>query len=151
VANEISLTIGGSGVGLTGVYVRTLTGVTLGSPIALTEVAGAGGVYVGSMVGAAGEYVLLSYDSANNLIGSSGSYTWDGTAFVEEASGGTGGGLGPEDIERLERIEQQLIADTIKGATRFKRLLAGTDTVILDKDVTYDPITGFTLTEHESS
>jgi hypothetical protein len=59
------------------------------------------------------------------------------------------GGLGPEDIARLERIEQQLIADTIKGATRYKRLLPGTETVILDKDVSFDPEIGFTLTEHQ--
>lgn len=50
---------------------------------------------------------------------------------------------------RLVRIENQLIADTIKGATRYQRLLPGTSTVILDKDVIYDPETGFTLTEHE--
>jgi hypothetical protein len=59
------------------------------------------------------------------------------------------GGLGPEDIARLERIENQLIADTRKGATRYKRLLPGTEVVILDKDVSYNPLTGFTLTEHQ--
>jgi hypothetical protein len=51
--------------------------------------------------------------------------------------------------DRLIRIENQLIADTRKGATRYKRLLPGTETVILDKDVSYDPLTGFTLTEHQ--
>jgi hypothetical protein len=51
--------------------------------------------------------------------------------------------------DRLIRIENQLIADTIKGATRYKRILPGTETVILDKDVYYNPLTGFTLTEHQ--
>jgi hypothetical protein len=85
-ANEISLTIGGaSGTGLTGLYVRALSGVTLGSPIALAEVSGAGGVYVGTMTGAAGDYVLLAYDSSDQLIGGSGqSYQWDGTEFTTE-------------------------------------------------------------------
>lgn len=64
------------------------------------------------------------------------------------APAGGGGGLGPEDIERLERIEQQLTADIRKGATRYKRLLPGTETVILDQDVVYSPETGFTLTQH---
>lgn len=62
---------------------------------------------------------------------------------------GAGTGLGPEDIARLERIEQQLVADVSKGADRYQRLLPGTTTVILDKDVSYDPQTGFTLTEHQ--
>jgi hypothetical protein len=51
--------------------------------------------------------------------------------------------------DRLIRIENQLIADTRKGATRYKRLIPGTETVILDKDVAFDPLTGFTLTEHQ--
>lgn len=59
------------------------------------------------------------------------------------------GGLGPEDIDRLIRIENQLIADIIKGATRYKRLLPGTETVILDKDVTFEPEVGYILTEHQ--
>jgi hypothetical protein len=51
--------------------------------------------------------------------------------------------------ERLERIENQLIADVSKGASRYKRFLPGTETIILDKDVAYNPVTGFTLTEHQ--
>lgn len=51
--------------------------------------------------------------------------------------------------DRLIRIENQLIADTRKGATRYKRLIPGTEVVILDKDVAFDPLTGFTLTEHQ--
>jgi hypothetical protein len=54
-----------------------------------------------------------------------------------------------EVMERLERIENQLIADVSKGASRYKRFLPGTETIILDKDVVYDPETGFTLTEHQ--
>lgn len=77
----------------------------------------------------------------------------DGKRFkakaLEAAPVSSGGGLGPEDIERLERIEQQLIADVRKGRDRYQRLLPGTETIILDQDVIYDPVTGFTLTEHQ--
>ncbi len=69
-------------------------------------------------------------------------------ALINAPSGG-GTGLGPEDIARLERIENQLIADEIKGAARYQRLLPGTQTVILDKDVTFDRREGFTLIEHQ--
>ena len=70
-------------------------------------------------------------------------------ALANAPATGGGTGLGPEDIERLERIEQQLIADEKKGASRYQRFLPGTATVILDKDVVFDPVEGFTITEHE--
>jgi hypothetical protein len=51
--------------------------------------------------------------------------------------------------DRLIRIENQLIADTVKGATRYQRRIPGTEVVILDKDVSFDPDIGYTLTEHQ--
>jgi hypothetical protein len=57
------------------------------------------------------------------------------------------GGLGSEDIARLESIENQLKADYWKGEDRFQRYLPGTSTVILDKDVSLEP-DGFHVTEH---
>lgn len=89
-------------------------------------------------------------EALHGTLQSSGETT-EAFTSVALAAGGGGGGLGPEDIARLERIEQQLTADIKKGATRYQRLLAGTDTVILDQDVVYDPETGFTLTEHQEA
>jgi hypothetical protein len=80
-ANEIMLIIGTSG--LAGLYAKTLSGATLGDAIALSEVTGAGGVYVGTMAGLAGEYALLGFDATDALIAcSSQSYSWDGAAFT---------------------------------------------------------------------
>ncbi len=74
------------------------------------------------------------------------------TLFIGEGSGagsGGGGGLGPEDIERLERIEDHLTADIYKGRDRLLHRRRGTDDVILDKDVVYSPETGFSITDHQ--
>ncbi len=142
-ANEISLPIGESG--LTGLYCRTLQGVTLGSPMPLAEVPGAGGVYVGTMAGEPGHYVLLAYDSTDKSIASStASYQWDGEAFLPS------GGFGDGDRASLtatktaaeaaqiasESNQKNLNADERIRADRYQKLEVGTDTVILDKDVT---------------
>jgi len=69
------------------------------------------------------------------------------TSHTVTIEGGGGSGLGPEDIARLESIENQLKADYWKGEDRFQRYLPGTSTVILDKDVSLEP-DGFHVTEH---
>jgi len=82
---NVAFTIGGaSGTGLSGIYCRPVSGTTLGSSISLTEVSGAGGLYVGEMTtGTAGHYVLLAFDATDQQIGASTiSYYWDGTQFV---------------------------------------------------------------------
>lgn len=109
-ANEIQLDIGSTGI--TGLVARTLTGTTLGSPIALSEVSGAGGVYVGTMTGGAGEYVLKAYDSVGTLIASSDrSYRWSGSAFVDP--------LAAVDL-RVEEIYQRQGLDPSAPVTRTK-------------------------------
>ena len=79
-ANEIKLPIGT--IGLSGLYARAIQGTTLGSPISLGEISGAGGVYSGTMTGSAGYYGFLFYDSSDELIGTSTVYYWDGTDFI---------------------------------------------------------------------
>jgi len=49
----------------------------------------------------------------------------------------------------LNEIRDLLRADYFKGDTRFIKYLEGTQTIILDKDVTFDPNTGYTITEHQ--
>lgn len=82
-ANEINVAIGQTGLALTGrLY---LDGVINPSVITLTEVAGAGGLYVGSMPGvAAGAYEIMFY--ANGVLRASGAIEWDGAGEVTLAS-----------------------------------------------------------------
>jgi hypothetical protein len=47
----------------------------------------------------------------------------------------------------LDQILNQLIADWRKGETKYQRFLPGTNTLILDKDVTFDPDEGFIVTQ----
>ena len=60
----------------------------------------------------------------------------------------TASGLTPEQAIVLQNILNQLEADYFKGDDRFIRYLKGTNTVILDKDVSFDPDQGYTITEH---
>ena len=73
-----------SGVtGLAGAYVRRLQGVTLNATeISLSEVLGSDGIYTAAMTGAAGEYVLCVYNSADQKLDVSQCHYWDGTTFV---------------------------------------------------------------------
>lgn len=75
--------------------------------------------------------------------------------------GGGGGSASPEELraalglteadlgDRLTAIYQQLTADWRKAEDRFTRYLPGTTTIILDKDVTFDLESGFTVTQRE--
>lgn len=85
-AYEIQIDIGAPG--LTGLYCRPWQGTTGGNVIALTEIAGAGGVYgnAGAVMLAEGEYVLRGYDSADSLIARSGVVVWDGSDFANPAT-----------------------------------------------------------------
>ena len=50
---------------------------------------------------------------------------------------------------QLTGILEQLKSDYFKGDTRFIRYRQGTLQIILDKDVTFNPDTGYTITEHQ--
>jgi len=64
--------------------------------------------------------------------------------------GGGGGGTSDQQlIPLLTEILDQLKADYSKGASRFIKYLEGTQTIILDKDVTFDPNAGYTITSHQ--
>lgn len=47
----------------------------------------------------------------------------------------------------LDQILNQLIADWKKGETKYQRFLPGTNTLILDKNVVFDPDEGFIVTQ----
>jgi hypothetical protein len=48
----------------------------------------------------------------------------------------------------LKTSLQQLEADYFKGDDRFIRYQKGTNTIILDKDVAFNPDLGYSITEH---
>lgn len=76
--------------GLSGVYVRRLQGVTLdATEISLSEVTGSGGIYTATMTGAAGQYILVVYNSADEKLGISDCIYWDGSAFYQWESAST--------------------------------------------------------------
>jgi len=121
-ANDISISIGGAdGTGIEGLYARALSGGSLGDPIPLLEVEGSGGVYVGSMVGAAGEYTVLAYRADGTLIGSTGkSYRWDGLAFAEGFLAGDRAAV-EATRDRLEKLAKRQgleagVSATVKDA-----------------------------------
>lgn len=59
------------------------------------------------------------------------------------------GSSSKSELILLNEIRELLRADYFKGDTRFIKYLQGTQTIILDKDVTFDPDTGYTITEHQ--
>lgn len=107
-ANEIQLSIPGV-TGAVGLYCRTNQGIVLGNPIPLAEVAGAGGLYVGSMSGAVGHYAFLFYDSTDNKIAIGPiSLYWDGVALGPDKANYT---LSPAGITAIKNA-----ADPYEGA-----------------------------------
>lgn len=63
-------------------------------------------------------------------------------------TGGDRSLTGPQSAQ-LTQILEQLKADYFKGNSRFIRYRQGTLEIILDKDVTFNPDTGYTITEHQ--
>lgn len=72
-----------------------------------------------------------------------------GGAYTPEQIRAALGLPGPDLGARLGAIHSQLVADWRKGEDRYTRYLPGTTTVILDKDVSFDRETGFTVTQRE--
>lgn len=63
--------------------------------------------------------------------------------------GGDGGTSDQQLIPFLTEILDHLKADYVKADTRFIKYLEGTQTIILDKDVSFNPDTGYTVTSHQ--
>jgi hypothetical protein len=82
-ANEINISLGQTGLSVTGIVY--LDGVLTGNTIALTEVVGSGGLYVGNMPAlSANVYEILFY--ANLIFRGAGAIDWTGSAEATVSS-----------------------------------------------------------------
>lgn len=114
-------------------------GDVVGSALTVAESATVPGLYRAEMAGTAGTYgaVLLR---SGALVSSISTFRWDGAAFVAAATAsdvqlsvtGQFDSIAATNLAALRAVAE---ADEAITPTRYQKLAAGTQTVLVDKDV----------------
>jgi hypothetical protein len=152
--NQLIFPLGPALTGLTAeLRVRLLLPTTgdvdpLAPPLTVTESTAVPGLYRATMAGAAGSYgaVLLRVVGASEVfVASVGTFRWDGAAFVAAATAsdvqltpvtltvtGQFDAIAATNLAALRAVAE---ADEAITPTRYQKLAAGTQTVLVDKDV----------------
>jgi hypothetical protein len=114
-------------------------GDVVGSALTVAESATVPGLYRAEMAGTAGTYgaVLLR---SGALVSSISTFRWDGAAFVAAATAsdvqltvtGQFDAIAATNLAALRAVAE---ADEAITPTRYQKLAAGTQTVLVDKDV----------------
>jgi len=114
-------------------------GDVVGSALTVAESATVPGLYRAEMAGTAGTYgaVLLR---SGALVSSISTFRWDGAAFVAAATASdvqlsVTGQFDSTAATNLAALRAVAEADEAITPTRYQKLAAGTQTVLVDKDV----------------